>query len=488
MPKPQRPNLLFVFTDEQRFDTLECERGPSNAYPPGSLRMPNLNRFAEQACHVSETWCTQPVCTPSRGSILTGLYPHAHGAVNNNIPLNADADCLPEILQQAGIDDHRTGYHGKWHLGDEIFAQHGFAEWRAIEDHYRPWYSKSRDKARTSDYYNWLRAEGFKPDLEREFSRGMATNLPEAFTKPAFLAREACRFLEENRDHPFVLYVNFLEPHMPFFGTNTNRYHADEVPLPPNFNVPPSADMPKANFLHEFRKREGFEWYDLSTEKGWRQMIAAYMGLNTLVDTHFGRILRRLEELGLDDNTVVVFTSDHGDMMGSHRLMAKQFMYQESARVPLLIRLPGQREPMRLDGPFSQIDLVPTLLELLGCPVPDHLHGRSRAAKLTPGTDQQLDEDVVVCWNPHPGKETAGDPEEKIAPNEPVRTLVTADGWRFSHHPLTRCHELFNLREDPLESKNLAADPAQADRIREGNERLRQWQARTGDPVALADS
>jgi len=464
-----KANLLFIFTDEQRFDTLACYESANNAYPGGVLEMPNLNRFAETATVFEEAYCTQPVCTPSRGSIMTGLYPLSHGAYSNNIRLNTEARTLPELIDCRNC---RTAYHGKWHLGDEIFAQHGFSEWRSIEDEYRSWYGPEREQNRVCDYTTWLCENGFKPDKGDIFSRGRVACLPRDFTKPAFLAREACRFLEEHQSERFIHYVNFLEPHMPFFGPLTERYDPAEVPLPPNFKDRPGPDLVKAHAAADKLEKQGFEWYDLRSERGWRQMIAAYMGLNTLVDHYVGQILTKLNSLGLAENTIVVFTSDHGEMMGSHRLIGKQHMYQESIRVPLLIRVPGQRHQARISGASSQIDLVPTLIDLLDEPVPAGLHGTSRAGLLRGQADARLEEDVLIHWNPGPNTQVHDSSPLAVAKAESTRTIITPEGWRFTHCPDSGAHELFHLREDPLETRNLAHDPAFSETMKDLRARL----------------
>jgi arylsulfatase A-like enzyme len=491
MTDSQRPpNLLFIATDEQRFDTLAC-------YGNTRIEMPNLNRLAAESCVVEEAYCTQPVCTPARGSYLTGLYPHAHGAWNNNIALNADARCLPELLApEAG---YATAYYGKWHLGDEIFAQHGFEQWRSVEStwiNYNKHFSPGRDRTARSTYHAYLRDRGFKPDVDggTSFSRDLTTHLPERHGKPAYLADEAISYIREHRHQPFVLYTSFLEPHMPFYGPRDNQYDPMEVPLPDNFDAIPGPDDPLALRLSYLRYlHEGFERYDLSTEMGWRQLIAAYWGLCSLIDTHAGRILDALDECGLRDETIVVFTSDHGDMMGSHHLLAKGVMYQESARVPLLIRLPGQREQRRVSGPFSQIDLTPTLLDLMGQSRPEGLHGTSRRGPVESGG--ALDEDVFITWHcpqvvadcagPGYALDAAGSCERIAAAlSDQVRTLVTPDGWRFTHSP-SGDHALHYLPDDPGERHNLAHDPERAPLLDDLRARMRRRQERVGEPVTL---
>ena len=137
MPKSRHPNLLFLFTDEQGAATMA-------AYGNRAIRMPNLDALAGQSVVFEKAYVTQPVCTPSRSSLMTGLWPHTNGCTENNVPLRPETPCLPELVTRGG---YISAHHGKWHLGDEIFAQHGFDEWRSIEDGYRPHYGAGRDRA-----------------------------------------------------------------------------------------------------------------------------------------------------------------------------------------------------------------------------------------------------------------------------------------------------------------------------------------------------
>jgi arylsulfatase A-like enzyme len=487
MPKP---NLLFIFTDEQRADTLA-------AYGNNKIHMPNLNRLAAQSTVFTQAYVTQPVCTPSRSSLLCGLYPHSNGLIENNIALPASIPCLPEMVEDR---EYATGYVGKWHLGDEIFAQHGFSEWRAIDDEYNRYYSPDRDQSARSTYHHWLLANGFRPENGHTFNRRECARLPEQFGKPAYVAREASRFLRENKDRPFILYVNFFEPHMPFFGPRDDQYDPAAIPLPANFNDLPDGDNPfKTRLFQQHYYINGHSGQELKTEADWRRMIAHYWGLCSLVDTHAGTILNTLDECGLSDNTIVVFTSDHGDMMGSHRLLAKCVMFEEAARVPFLVRIPGQHVSHRVSGPVSQIDVVPTLLDLLGQPIPPHLQGKSLAPLLRAGRDAVLSDDVVYEWQGHnnglgdvigsvsiPAWMAAQAPREQIvaATVDPVRTIVTPDGWKFNCSPLGE-HELYNLKSDPHEMVNLARLPEHKPLLHNLLARIRRWQVQTKDEVSL---
>ena len=471
-----RPNLLFLFTDEQRFDTMA-------AYGNEQIETPNLNRLASESVVFDRAYVTQPVCTPSRSTLLTGLYPHTNGCTANNIPLRPDTPCLPEMLSDG---DYAAAYHGKWHLGDEIFAQHGFQEWISIEDGYCGHYAEGRDPNACSSYHQFLSSQGFTPQNGRHFGRGEATRLPEEYGKPAFLARTASRFIRENKDRPFCLFVNFLEPHMPFFGPRDDQYNPDRVPLPPNFENVPTADQPlKARAFQQYYPQA----WGVETEADWRQLIARYWGLCSLVDTHVGTILNTLEQCGLADDTIVVYTSDHGDMMGSHRLVAKCVMYEEAVRVPMLVRLPGQRQSKRVQGPTSQVDLVPTLLDLMDQPAPDHLQGQSLRT-LMEADSPTADRDVFIEWNGadsgtkvvESGPSIASEEELLASVSDPVRTVLTPDGWKLNCSPLGD-HELYDLNSDPHETTNLAADPDHRPQMEQLHTRIRKWQETTEDEV-----
>jgi arylsulfatase A-like enzyme len=325
--------------------------------------------------------------------------------------------------------------------------------------------------------------------------------LPERFGKPAFVAREASRFLRENKQNPFVLYVNFFEPHMPFFGPRDAQYAPADVQLPANFNNLPCPDQPfKASLFQQGYEQRGHSGLPLRTEADWRRMIANYWGLCSLVDTHAGTILDTLEECGLADNTIVVYTSDHGDMMGSHRLLAKCVMFEEAARVPLLVRLPGQHTTRRVRGPVSQVDLVPTLLDLMQQPAPARLQGASLRPLLEGAGDAVHSNDVFIEWNgPNNGfSDLTGQvaipdwmaplaPREVIeqATTDPVRTIITPEGWKFNCSPLGE-HELYNLKRDPCETHNLVRMAEHRQLLKDLLARLQHWQKRTGDSIPLS--
>lgn len=453
----------MIWTDEQRRDTMHC-------YGNSFISAPNLNRFAENSFVFESAYCTQPVCTPSRASILTGMYPHSHGCVANNTPLPLSHPTIAEMAS-----GYRSSYYGKWHLGDEIGAQRGFTDWCSIEDGiYRPFFSKPELYQRFSDYHHYLYDLGFFPDERSKdgamvFSRNASAMLPAEHTKAGFLGRKAAAFIETSRaSTPWFLSVSFLEPHMPFFGPYNARHHPEAIPASPAFCLPPGPDAcakkrDKAANLRE----KGFQGRPLRSEQDWRRMRANYYGLVSLVDESVGRILDALDRSGQADNTIVIFTSDHGEMMGDHACLEKNLTYEESIGIPLIIRVPGTKGGT-IRGRVSQIDLAPTILDFMGQHLPANLQGKS----LRPVLQGQADlagNDVFVEWN-----------------NGDIwRTIVSSDGWKLNLCASDQC-ELYDLQSDPYELINRYNDVSCRARVDDLTNRIRIWQEETSDQAALA--
>jgi arylsulfatase A-like enzyme len=393
--------------------------------------------------------------------------------VSNNVPLRADARTLAEELPP----EYVTGHFGKWHLGDELRPQHGFQEWRSIEDEYRKYYTEAADRTRRSDYHHFLVREGFPPDESDPlgfgpvFSRTFAAGLAEPFTKASYLGAEAEAFLIARRDgRPFVLSVNTLEPHPPTFGPLNRLHDPAEIPTGPAFAQPVAPDASRHHRRRAERIRQhGYKNHPVATPADWRRLRANYYGLVALVDRMVGRVLAALEASGQADNTIVVYTSDHGDMLGDHALAQKGVFYEEAVRVPLLVRVPWRGPSLvPVNEPFSQIDLVATLRELMGLPAPNPGDGRSCA----PSLGQMPPRDVVVMWT------------DRESPASDGRSLVTPDGWKlnlFSEEP----PELYHLETDPGEMRNLGRDVGQRGRIAELTARLREWQRAQADPLVM---
>jgi len=494
---PPRPNLVVFLPDQHTHAALGC-------YGNDRIETPNVDGLAADGIRFEHAYCTQPVCTPSRSAIMTGQYPHTTGLTENDTPLPAAANCLPEL---GAFEEYATAYMGKWDLGDEVFAQHGFDEWVAIEDGYRDQYTRGPETARSS-YHEYLIEQGYEPDNDDgTFSRGFAVGLPEEHTKTAFLADRAIEFVETHRDRPFVLYVAPLPPHSPYTGPRDDQYDAADASLPPTFDHEGFADQSLRHRLVRLATDAGM------TPADWRDFLSRYWGLVSLVDTHVGRILDALDEHGLADRTVTAYTSDHGDMTAHQRMRTKNVMFEQSIRIPLILRLPDVEGGRTIADPVSQIDLVPTLLDALGQPRPDHLQGHSLLPFLRgatdapeepyvvveqngpdgPGIDRRKDEWPASGSRPQPdaalvehASDVAAPAEIRRAYLEPVRTVISPALWKLNYYRDGE-RELFDLAEDPYETENLAADPTDehAAAVEELSGEIFDWQVRTRDPVHL---
>lgn len=471
----KRPNLLFIQTDQQRQDTL-------GAYGNDGIKTTNLDALAARSFVFERAYVAQPQCSPSRASLLTGLYPHTHGTVENNVPLTRDFPTLPEMICDP---DYAKGHFGKWHLGDEIFPQRGFAEFESTESGYRDDFAEGRDRTQLCGYSRFLLEQGIACDLPHGHSRRVANEVPVELSKPAYIARRAVNFVERHRDRPFALYLSFLEPHNfadhqkppPLANHYDHLYDRDAMQVPDTFfeAMDPTVSFIKRTVRSVIRRGGVLPAAYPRTIDELRDAKARYWGLVTLIDEMIGRVLSRLVELRLLDDTIVVFTSDHGEMLGDHRLLSK-VSYEEALRVPLLLSVPGLHgRARRISQPVSHVDLVPTLLDLMSQPKPRHLQGESWADYLSsvrpfPERDVFI-EDATPPWL-----------FDRLRCCE--RIIVTSNGWKLIVSEAGD-GELYNLRDDPRERVNLYFQDRYRPVVVDLNKRIRNWQCRTGDKLKL---
>ena len=471
---PRKPNLIVFLPDQQRADTIA-------RYGAQRKIAPNLDKLASQSCVFEQAYVTHPVCTPSRSSLLTGTWPHTNGCKHNNVPLGTHFRCLPEMI---GDTDYRTAYMGKWHLGDEIFPQHGFEQWISIvHGGEKRLHAEGRNKIIT-DYDQFLLANNLEPDDEQDgvFTRDFGTKLPLALSKPKFLEEKVCDFLNRQRQDPFILFVAFFEPHPPYSGPLNGEYHLDDSDLDPTYDHTFGPQMPLRYRLRQEcdRKRFGSEQKHLRIKRN-------YLGLVTEVDRSIGVILSKLEELGLADHTIVVHTSDHGDMMGAHGLFGKEVSFEEAVRVPYLVRLPSQNRTVSISHPVSHIDFVPTLLDLLGKPPHQQCVGKSRVPLLH--GESMVPETIFVEWSPNrmrrfvKGTRLAKRKEIQHAFSESTRVAISADGWKICLRDRDN-NELYNLQADPKETQNLY-DHTDKNVVNRLTGEVHRWQERVADEIKV---
>ena len=474
---PRKPNLLVFLPDQQRADTLAC-------YGAGKVHAPNLNKFASQSVIFQQTCITHPVCTPSRSSLMTGTWPHTNGCTHNFMRLDPRFRCLSEMI---GDGDYRCGYMGKWHLGDEVFAQHGFEEWISIEDGppFRTNFGPDRDPKAISDYSKFLFSKNLKPSAGQDyFDARLASTLPLELSKPKFLETKACEFLDRHKKEPFVLFVAFLEPHPPYNGPLNEEHPFDQIEMEPNADQVFGTEMP---LRYRLRQENDKKRFGTPPEKS-RKTKQKYLGLVTEMDQSVGAILSKLEALGLADSTIVIHTSDHGDMMTAHGLVGKEVMFQEAARVPYLVRMPNQRRSFSVAQSVSHIDFAPTLLDLLGKAPHEQCAGKSRAPLIR--GDSMPPETIFLEWAP--GKKAklkkdsklAKPDEMKRALSESTRAAISPDGWKLCLRDNDKS-ELYNLPADPREEQNLFGRSEQKDVIAKLTDEIHRWQTSVKDSVKV---
>ena len=498
-----RPNILIINSDQQRFDTLSC-------YGNNWIKTPNLNSLAKDSFVFENAYVTQPVCAPSRASILTGLYPHTHGAVGNGIRLNSGTKTITELIP----DDYQKICHGKWHHTE---PQQGFEKMTTA--HFPQ--IEGNDYSDLSDYHKWLISKGVNfPDTDKveenqQIFAVFQNNLPEELTQASFISEITSKEILDIKENtkPFLLLANFYEPHSPFTGPLNGLYDPEKIPVGPAFAKKPE-NVSHYNTSRAEDDETGFnksfidgvhksvhvndsitscdDCYDLSNELGWRELRANYMANVTLLDKYVGKVLDALSESGQSENTIVVFTSDHGDMLGDHRHLQKRSFYEESSKVPLLIKVPWiSKEQKFVSGNISLVDLLPTLLDLIDQKIPENLQGASKK-KVLLGQENLDDNDVFYEWNGvgniDLNKQTIGvtqDDKSGISSTS-RRCIVSSDRWKLTVSP-NDSSELFDLNNDPSELINKISDPSCKSRIELMENKIKKWQIQTEDTEKILD-
>lgn len=435
-----RPNVVVILTDDHRWDAM------SNMGHP-LVKTPNLDRIRSEGVRFANAFVTTSLCSPSRASFLTGTYAHTHGVFGNRgEEFNPSATpSFPMLLKQAG---YATGYVGKWHMGRSSQPRPGF------------------------DYWLSFSGQGVYQDPPlnengREFkARGYMTDI---------LTDYAVKFLETKRDKPFCLYLAHKAVHGPFTPAERHKdLFADaEIPKPPSFDDT-FAGKPRWQreaAAGDLERKQGQVPDSLppATWDGRRQTRLDYYRTLFAVDEGIGRILQTLEKSGQLDNTVILFAGDNGYFHGEHRRGDKRLMYEESLRIPLLMRYPPLVKPnSTVSEMVLNIDLAPTILELAGVKPPAGMQGKSfvplAAGKQVPWRQSFLYEYWV-----------------DLTPTIPRMVGVRTPEWKLVEYPdLDDIPELYHLPNDPHEMTNLAADAAHAKRVAELRGELKRLMDETG--------
>ena len=494
----QRPNFVFIITDQHRADHLGCYGNPV-------LRTPHIDSLAARGTRFDRFYVANPVCMPNRASLMTGRMPSLHGVRHNGIPLSRDHVTFVELLAAAG---YRTGLVGKSHL--QNFTGHGpvvefetapgkTAPSEALREANRrplkgpdydnekeplwsdpshnvrlPFYGFEEARICTNhgdmagaDYRRWLEQkqpgassligkENAIPDQRRTAPQAWRTAVPEALYPTSYVKELSCDFIADHAsggtDSPFFLQVSFPDPHHPFTppGKYWDMYDPDRIPLPSSFD---KGDIAPLRWMRDqlargIADRAGPTAPFAVTAEEARTIIALTYGMIAMVDDAVGEILATLERLALTDNTIVIFTADHGDFMGDHGIMLKYLLhYQGLIRVPCIIADPTADNAGAVCSDLARtIDLAPTILGRAGIQPFNGVQGRDLLDSNAAAPDCVLiEEDSVFRLF------------ETDAPDR-VRTLVT-ESWRLSFHQAGNWWELYDLKADPDEIDNLWNTP-----------------------------
>ena len=439
---PDRPNVLFVMTDHTNAQAT-APAGDERYEPGRQCLTPNLDRLAGEGVRFGRCYTTNAICSPARASLMTGTYPSTHGmwdCTHTQRPEWVNVfDRLTYWSQRLAGAGYACGYFGKWHVEQSLDLDNfGWREY--AHEHSDPpcthlaldQIEDSQVRVRTAGYRDHLLAATGRDD-------GGPVHHP-AFEKGIdFIRRQA------TSGEPFCCFVSAAEPHDPYVPPRRflDMYDTDEIRLSPTLRDD-LAGKPEV-----LRRMQGVV-RDL-TDDEWRRICAAYWAVVTFLDSEVGRIIDALKEMKLYENTIIVFTSDHGDMLGGHGLAAKGFgtSYEEVYNIPLILRAPGMTAGREENDILtSLVDVGPTLLDLLGLgPLPD-ADGRSLRPVLE-GTSNKTD------WQ---------DAYAEFFGQRFVYTqrIVWHGNWKYVFSP-GGIDELYDLADDPHEQHNLAEDPAHQD-------------------------
>lgn len=480
-----RPNILLITTDQQHWNTL----GLTNSL----ISTPNLDRLCSEGTRFNRAYCPSPVCSSSRASLITGQYPAWHGCWTIGVKLAEEIPTVGGMLRGAG---YATSLIGKAHFQPLASDPDGGQEslecqptlrdlpfWREFNG---PWYGFSHievarnhaDESHVGQHYAlWLEERGLLnwrdyfqawPTDETAERREHSWNLPEELHYTTWTAERSIAAIEESSrgDSPFFVWASFHDPHPPYLVPAPWDTMYDPADMAPGSLVPGELDLMPPHFALTQQEHPDFSaWAEtlwanhgfhshLIAEAKLRKNMAVYYGMISFIDRQVGRIVDRLDQLGLAENTLVVFTTDHGHFMGQHGLIAKgAFLYEDLLKLPFIVRWPGQ-VPAKAESESLQslVDLTPTFLTACGVPVPG----------VVQGVDQ------LKVWQ---GKvESARDMAISEFRHQPTKVHLRSyisDRYKITIYRDQEYGELFDLKQDPFERKNLWSDPDGRDLLQE---------------------
>ena len=450
MTSKKKPlGIIFIESDQHRYDCMGISGHPL-------VKTPNMDRLANEGMLFKNAYTPSPICVPARTSYLSGQWPQQHGTICNFDgecfkALDTKATVFPRILSQSGMT---FDFFGRWHVNDKDEpTDYGFDTF--LSD---------------GEYYNWRDEQGIPPAPYENKWFGNAD--PYITPEESKLSWTCDNVIEKLRERvrgkkPFYISMDTIEPHLP-----------NIVPEPYNSMYPPEDIAPWGSFVDTFKNKpyiqeqqlrtwgiENFTWDD------WAPIVSRYLGEISLLDAQIGRILDELDNLGIADDVLIIYTSDHGDMIGGHRMIDKHYiMYQDVCQVPLIMRWPnGIKAGSSHEGFVSNaIDLSTTYLDLYSINKPESFSGISLLPVMSGGT-KPVREDIFCSWN--------GNQFGQFS-----QRMVFDGKWKYIWNATDR-DELYNLENDPYELENLASDKTFSKEISSMRKRLYSWMEETDDKL-----
>jgi arylsulfatase A-like enzyme len=451
-----QPNVLWICTDQQRFDTI-------HALGNESIRTPNLDRLVQEGVTFSNAYTQSPICTPSRAAFLTGCYPstlHVNRNGNAYFPSDAADKLITRRLANAG---YTCGLAGKLHLS----AANKRVEKRPPDDgyHFFKWSHHPTPEdfwpLRHHAYQAWVAEQGVEWE---DIYGGEYSGVPAEYHQTTWCANEAIDFMTQERQGPWLMSVNPFDPHPPFDPPPAYmaRMDVESLPLPLFQPSEMESQLAFSDIDHQTETPQDPEAYDA------RRMIAAYYAQIELIDDQVGRMLDALEETGQRENTIVIFMSDHGEMLGDHGLILKGCRFYEGAvHIPLIISWPGQfQSNVRSEALVELVDIVPTLLESLGMSIPGYVQGKSLWPLLTGQPGQGIHRDFARSEYHdalHRHFVRCEYHDALARPHASHANMIFDGRYKLVAYHGHDVGELYDLKQDPNEFRNLWWEPSHQD-------------------------
>ena len=473
-------NVLFITLDQWRGDCLSAAGHPT-------VKTPNLDQLAAEGTRFAEHYAQAAPCGPSRASLLTGMYMHTHRSVFNGIPLDSRFTNLALEARTVGYTPLLYGYTDTTadprgldpddpRLRTFESVLDGFEPAQLLDADYRPW-------------VEWLEGHGYDMSDVDRYRRPdpsfpgaadrAATWAPPPYTaehtETAFITERVIEDIDQ-AEGPFFIHASYIRPHPPFVvpAPYHDMYDPADVPAPTI-----AATRAEEAGIHPFTAAAmEWEWSRLNgDETEVRQLRATYYGMMSEVDAQMGRLMAALKERGLEETTIVVLTSDHGEMLGDHRLMSKLGYFDQSFHIPLIVRVPGQSGGVVVDEFTENVDVMPTILDLISVDIPRQCQGRSLTAFL--GGSVPTDWRTAVHWEFD--FRLFARQMEPLVPLELANLVVHRTKTEKYVHFAGLPSLFFDLVEDPAQLNDRSGDPAMAPRVLAAAEAMLSWRQATSE-------